>query len=132
MSDVQLADAVITINNDVIAYVPNSASFTEGLGEQQILAQSEGGGRTSQVFANDLESNFAKITLDLRTTVKNIERAKGWKQNANRNVINISGVDTNGNDVVRSFTKAALVNDYDVKLQAEGTIELEFMSDPPS
>jgi len=131
MSDSQIADAVLTVNNDVIGYVPNSLMFTEGLGEQKVLPVSEGDGRVSQTFANDLETAFGRVSFSIRTTVKNVERAREWKQNANRNVITVTGTDPNGGDFTRSFTQMAVTADYEVQIQAEGTIELEFMGNAP-
>jgi hypothetical protein len=131
MGKVQLADAVVTINNDVIGYVPNSVSFTEGLGEQKVLPVSEGGGRVSQVYANDIETSFATFKISIRTTSEDVALALEWKQNANRNVITLNGVDTNGRGVIRTFTQCAVTNDYEVPIQAEGVIELEFMGNAP-
>lgn len=131
MGKVQIADGVVTINNDVVGYVPNSVSFTEGLGEQKVLPVSEGGGRTSQVYSNDLETNVASFNIHLRVTPDDVERALAWKQNANRNVITLNGVDIDGNGVIRTFTQCAIVNDYEVPIQAEGVIELEFMGNAP-
>lgn len=124
----QVADAVVTVNNDSIGIVPNSLSFNEGLGEQRVLPVSDGGGRVSQVFANDLETNFGKVNFSMRTTVENIARARAWKIGGNTNVVIIAGEDADGNDFIRTFTQASLAANYDVQIQAEGTIDLEFQT----
>jgi hypothetical protein len=124
----QIADAVITVNNDSVGIVPNSLSFNEGFGEQNILAVSDGGGKVSQVFSNNLETNFANVSFTLRTTTENIEKARAWKIAGNTNVIIIAGEDADGNDFIRTFTQAAMTLDYQVQIQAEGTIGVEFKS----
>lgn len=124
----QIADATITVNNDSVGIVPNTLSYNEGFGEQQILPVSDGGGKVSQVFANNLETNFARVTFSIRTTTVNIELARKWKIAGNTNVIIIAGEDSDGNEFIRTFTQAALTQNYDVQIQAEGVIELEFQS----
>jgi len=125
---IQIADAVITVNNDSVGIVPNSLSFNEGYGEQSILPVSDGGGRVSQVFANNLETNFARISFSVRTTAENVARVRQWKIAGNTNVVIIAASDADGNDFIRTFTQAALTQNYDVQIQAEGTIDIEFMS----
>ena len=124
----QIADAVVTVNNDTVGIVPNSLSFDEGYGEQQILPVSDGGGKVSQVFANNLETNFASVSFSLRTTTQNIENARAWKVKGNTNVIIIAGEDADGNDFIRTFTQAAFTGTYSVQVQVEGVIAVEFKS----
>lgn len=131
MGESQISDATLLINNDVVAYVPNSLSWDEGLGEQKVLAQSEGAGRTSQVYSADLESNIGMVKFALRGTIKNMRRAREWKQNANQNVVTIVMQDRNGEDEIRSFTGMALTTNYEIPIQAEGTIDLELHGNSP-
>ena len=124
----QIADAVITVNNDAVGIVPDSLQFNEGLGEQRVLPVSDGGGAVSQVFANDLTTNFAEVQFSIRTTAQNIKNARQWKTMGNGNVVTIAGEDADGNDFIRTFTQAALTENYNVMIQAEGTIDLVFKS----
>lgn len=128
----QISDAVVDVNNDSVGIVPNSLAFTEGLGEQKILAVSEGGGRVSQVFANDLESNFGMVKFELRATAPNIELARSWKAKGNSNVVIIAGEDLDGNDFVRTYTQASVVGNYEVGIATEGTIAIEFQANSPT
>ncbi len=127
----QLSDAVITVNDDVIGIVPGSLVLTEGRGTQKVLPVSEGSGRVSQVFANDLETNFGAVRFSLRSTVANIKKALSWKEKGNTNVIGVAMEDSDGSDSIRTFTQIALVNDYEIMIQAEGAIDLEFMGNAP-
>ena len=128
----QISDAVVEVNNDQVGIVPNSLSFNEGLGEQRILAVSEGGGQISQVFSNDLETAFGMVRFSLRSTAPNIERVRQWKAAGNTNVVIIAGQDSEGNDFIRTYTQAAIVSNYEVGIATEGTIDVEFQANSPT
>lgn len=120
-------DPTITVNDDVVAIVPGSFKASEGLGEQMLLAQSVGGGRRVQVYSDNAAEAFSKVTFELLTTVDNIALARSWKKNANNNVIGASETTVDGN-FQRTFTQAALVNDYEIAFEQEGKIPIEFMA----
>ncbi len=122
---VQLADALVTVNNNPIAIIPNSLKYTEGLGEQIIRAASVGGGQVEQIYANNIETNFASVMFDMPATVDNIAQAREWKTNRNANLVQIAGSTPEGR-VTRSFTQAAILNDYEVALGSETNITVEF------
>lgn len=128
----QISDAVIDINNESVGIVPNTLVFTEGLGEQKVLAVSEGGGRVSQVFANDLESSFGLVKFEIRSTAKNIALARSWKAKGNTNVVIIAGEDSEGDDFIRTFTQASVTGNYEVNIATEGTIAIEFQTNAPT
>ena len=121
---IQLTDAAVVANNEVVGIVPNSLKFTEGLGEQAVRAVSIGGGKTEQIYARNLETNFAKLMFDLPTTPENIELARQWKTNGNANVFEVAGETPEGS-TTRVFTQAALVGDYEVEIGSEGNISIE-------
>ena len=125
----QLADALVTINNDPLAIIPNSLKYTEGKGEQTIRAASAGGGQVEQIYANNVESNFSMVSFDMPATVENIARALDWKVNKNLNVVVIAGSTPEGT-VTRTFTQSAILNDYEVALGSETNITIDFKSNP--
>ena len=131
MGDAQLTDPTIMVNDSIVDYVPDSFEMDEGLGEQKSLPVSSGGGRVRQVFSNDLTTNFGAVSWQMRTTVDNVEQVKEWKQNANRNVVNVAAEDPDGNDVTRVFTQALLGGNYKIQIQSEGVMDLEFMANAP-
>lgn len=108
--------------------MPNSLSYTEGFGEQQVRAVSVGEGRVEQVYARDLESAFSTVKFSLPTTPENVRLARSWKSNGNLNVVQIAGRTSEG-EVTRTFARAALTADYEVNIGTETDIEIEFMSD---
>lgn len=129
---VAIANPQVTVNNIAVSVAPNSVSYTEGFGEQTIRAASTGGSSVEQVFSQNIESHFSKAMFGIYPTPENINLARVWKTNLNANVITITGnVTSNGvtTSFQRTFTNAAILNDYDVPLGSDTTIELEFQSD---
>ena len=124
---VQLANALVTVNNNPVPVIPNSVMFTEGQGEQSIRAASVGGGAVEQIYAQNIETNFSTISFDMAATVPNIAEAKTWKINLNQNVVKIVGQTPEGK-VIRTFTQAAILNDYEVALGTDTNITVEFKS----
>jgi len=121
---IALANPTVLINNLSVAIVPNSCTYTEGKGEQSVRVQSAGGGSVQSVLSNDIETNLSMVKFDMSATAENIETILTWKNNANANVISISG-----NGLTRSFANAALTNDYEVSLGNDSVISLEFKAD---
>lgn len=128
---IQISDPSVLINNVAVAIVPNSCVYDEGLGEQEVLVQSAGGGQLQQVFANDVSTNLGMVKFSLQATKQNIDLARSWKANQNRNVVTITAANTDGT-LTRSFTNAAICNAYEVPLSSDGVIELEFKGDSPT
>ena len=125
----QLADALVTVNNVPVAIMPNSLVYTEGLGEQIIRAASAGGGQVEQIYSNNIESNFSMVNFAIPATVDNIAAAREWKANRNQNVVTVQGQTPEGS-VTRTFTQAAILNDYEVALGSETDIPVEFKANP--
>ncbi len=121
----QLTDATLVVNNEAVGIVPNSLKYTEGFGEQQVRPVSIGGGKTEQVFARNLETNFSKVMFELHTTPENVALARRWKANGNANVISIAGETSDGKNVTRTFNRAAIVNDYEVQIGSDTNIAIE-------
>ena len=121
----QITDATVIVNNETVGVIPNSVMYTEGLGEQKQRAVSIGGGKTEQVFSNDLETNFSLISFDLPSTVENIKLARTWKVNGNANVVQVTAQNADGN-VIRTFTGAALTANYEVGIGVDANIPIEF------
>lgn len=127
----QISDPSVLVNNNAVFITPNSLTFTEGFGEQEILVQSAGGGVFDQVFADDIESNYGMVKFSVRATVDNINLARQWKSNKNANAVTITATTVDGS-ITRTFTNCAIVNDYEVALQADGVLELEFKGNKPT
>jgi hypothetical protein len=125
----QLSNPQVLVNNDVVAVIPNTVTFTEGLGEQTIRAASAGGAQTEQVYSDNIEMRYSTVKFELPPTVENIAKAREWKVNKNQNLIQISGRTAEGR-VTRTFSQAALLSDYEVPLTNDGNITLEWRANP--
>lgn len=125
----QLSNAQVLVNNDVVAIIPNTLTFTEGLGEQSIRAASAGGAQTEQVFSDDIEKRYSTVKFEIPPTVENIAKARAWKINKNQNLVQIAGRTIDGK-LTRTFSQAALLSDYEVPLTSDGNISLEWRANP--
>lgn len=124
-SPVALVNPTVLINNLSTPIVPNSFTYTEGQGEQTMRVQSSGGGSVQSVLSNNVESNLSMVKFEMYPTADNIDTIKSWKVNGNNNAISAS--DASG--FTRSFTNAALTNNYEVALGSDTKISLEFHTD---
>lgn len=122
MGKIAITNPTVTINNTPIAVIPNSVMYTEGKGEQTVRVQSSGGGNTEPVVGDNVETKKSKFNMGLYPTAGNIEIARGWKSNPAANAISVTG---NGN-FNRSINFSTLINDYEVPLGADTTMDLEF------
>lgn len=126
---VQLSDATVLANNEVIMTEPNSIKFTEGGGEQKMRAASIGGGKSEQIYSKDIEGRFSKVMFDIASTPENIALVRSWKFNDNQNVFQIAGSTPEGT-MTRTFTQAAVLNDYEVEIGSETNISVEISANP--
>lgn len=122
---IQLTDAQVLVNDEVVVIESNTLAFLEGQGEQTLRAGSVGGGETEPIYANDLSTKFGCIKWQMPTTPENVALALDWKTGQNTNTVQIAGSTPEG-DVTRTMTQAALLTDYEVNIGAEGTIDIEF------
>ncbi len=128
MSIVISAPSII-VNNEPVSIVPNSVVYTEGFGEQNVRAASTGGGQVEQVYSENVEMSFSKVKFEIFNDANSVALARKWKANRNLNVVQIAGGAPDGTSIERSFQNAGILNDYDVNLGSETTIEIEFKSD---
>lgn len=125
---VQISDPSVVVNNVAVAIVPNSLEFSEGLGEQEILTQSAGGGSIEQVYSDNVETALGMVKFSMRSTVANIDLVRSWKSNRNRNAVTVTATNDDGT-LTRTWTNCAIVSDYTVALSSDGEIEIEFKGD---
>ena len=126
---IQVANAAVQVNNNTVSIIPNTLVYTEGFGEQEIKAASAGGGQVEQIFSDNIETNFSMVKFDIFATTENIAIARGWKAAKNQNLVQFAGRTADGN-VTRTFTQAAILNDYEIELGSDGKISLEFKANP--
>lgn len=121
-----LSTPTITVNNVVVAIIPETFTYTEGKGEATLRAASSGGGRVTTVFTRNVSTQISAPKFGLYNTNESLDLAREWANNDDENVI--TATDVNG--FSRTFSGAAITNDYEPKLSSDGSIDLEFMSLP--
>jgi hypothetical protein len=126
MSKTAITTPTMVINNIAVAYIPNSLSYKDGLGEQTVKTQSAGGGQVETVYFDDAESKMGSVKFQIFPTGEGIEAAKDWKTLLNTNAIIL----TSPNGFTRAFQNMAMINDPDNNLSSDGSIDIEFMGDP--
>jgi hypothetical protein len=120
-----LSTPQITVNNITLNIVPNSLTYTEGLGTQEMRAQSAGGGTIVPVTSINLESRFSTIKFNLYSTTENLALARSFKSQGFDNAISFAD-----GEFTRYANNAGITNDYEAKLSENGTIDLEWKSLP--
>lgn len=123
-----ISDPSVVVNNEPVGIVPGSVKFSDGDGEYKMRAQSTGNGNVEQVFSIDVTTKFSALKFSLYNDITSIENARKWKRNLNANVVTVTGKDPSGATFTRTFTKAAILNDYEVELGSDSSFELEFAS----
>lgn len=121
----RVSNPTVLVNNVPIAIIPNSMTFTEGLGEQNVEPQSAGGNQISTVYSEDVSTRLSTVKFSLANTEQNILQAREWKLNGNNNAIVITGT-----SFTRTFTNMASTSDYEIGLGSDTNIDLEFKGDP--
>ena len=127
----QLSDPSVVMNNDAVYIMPNTFSYKEGFGEQTVKNQSAGNGVFDQLYSDNAETKIGGFKFSIAATVANIALARQWKANGNLNATTVTETASDGT-LTRNFSGVALTNDYDVNLQTDGVLELEFMSNRPT
>lgn len=124
-----ISNATLVINNVAVPVVPNSVSYTEGLGEYIYRSQSAGGGSIQGVFTENLEDRLPMLKFSIYPTPENIESAKQWKLNRNSNAVTVTGRIPGQPNFTRSFINSAVLSDYEINLGADTQIDIEMKAE---
>ncbi len=129
MANSQLNNVAILVNNDIISYEANTLSYQDGYGEFNVRNAVVGGGQTEQVFSEDLATKFGMVKFSMPSTEDAAKLVREWKNNINNNVVELQS-STGGAQFTRIFTQASIQGDPEVNLSTDGTVEVEFRSNP--
>lgn len=120
----KLTDVAITLNDAKLPYVPNTLSFTEGLGEVMVEVATAGNGALEGVTSVDVSTKIPMAKFALFPTPEAIEAALQAKRQPGLNRLVLTGKNASGS-LKRTFVEASVTNDYEVQLTADGNIEIE-------
>ncbi len=118
----RLANPEMVINNDPINVVPNTTTYKDGFGENNVSVVANGT-NTELVVSTNLETKKGMVTTTIASTNANAQLVRNLKNQPGANVIKLGDPDT---DFTRTLTSATLITDPEVQIQNEGVIELEF------
>ncbi len=124
MADKTLSNPSLVVNNDTIAYKPNSISYKKGLGEKDVKAQTAGGKSVSVVVVVNAETMISECKFKLENTATNINYVETWANSL------ANGIELSEGEITVSFTDMVLVTDPEFSLGADGELELEFKGAP--
>jgi len=116
------------VNNQQIAYEADSLSWKDGFGSYSIRNAVAGAGQTEQIFSQDLSTKFGMVKFALPSTAENEANKRAWKGSLNNNVVELIGPP--GSGFTKIFTQAAIIGDPETSAATDGTIEIEFQSNP--
>lgn len=126
-----ISDPAVVVNNEPIGIAPGTVKYTEGFGEATVRAQSTGNGNVDQIYSRDVATNHSMCKFELYNDIDSIELARKWKTLLNANIITVTGIDPqSGKSITRTFSKAVLINDYEVEFSSDASFEVEFSSLP--
>ncbi len=96
-----------------------------------MINQSAGNGVIDQLDSDDVETQIGMVKFSVASEVNNVNQVRLWKANGNQNSITITEQTSSGT-LTRNFANMKLTNDYEVNLQADGVMELEFKGRRPT
>ena len=124
----QLNNVAILVNNDIIAYEANTLSYDDGIGEYSVRNAVVGGEQTEQIFSEDLATKFGMVKFSMPSTIDSAKLVRQWKFNKNNNVVELQS--STGGDFTRIFTQASILGNPEINLSTDGSVEIEFNSNP--
>lgn len=119
----------LTVNNQLISYVPGSFTFKDGEGEDEVHAQTNGAGITV-VTGSKVETRVGMMKWEMRTDSTNLPLKRIWKSMPDRLVVEAVQVYDDGSQITRTMEFGTMTNDPDVESGAESTFEVELMGPP--
>ena len=126
MAQKGIANAAIEIGNTLVSIVPNTCTYDEGGGEQSVKAQANGSASAEVVIFDNAESKLSMIKFSVFPTIENIEFFRSVKYGG-QTTVRLFDQDTG---FTRTMVGAYLVNNYEIALQSDGNIPLEFSGTP--
>ena len=129
MSQFQLADVTLEVNDDNMGYEPNTLIVDDGISATTVRAASTGGGSVELIFGQDVADSISEVEFELPTTERNIELVRAMQQNVGGNTVALSSNRT-GSSFSSTITQATVTNKPKYELTIDGTIKVEMKGNP--
>lgn len=128
MDTLQLIDASVYVNDELIPIVPGSLKTTPAKGEVKARALAIGGNKVTIVGGLDTSTLLEEVKFEIANTSDDTERVEDWKRRSITNELNVIKLAWPGQDHVRAYLKAFMVNSPEADHSADGNIPVEFMA----
>lgn len=119
-----ISTPTVVVDGIVLAIVPNSLSFTEGFGEQDVKVQSSGGGQVQPIITRDVSTALSRVQMQVVNTAANIDQLRTIKSAVDSFHVVAFFDDRVG--FIRTVQQAIMTSDYEVGLGADTPISIEF------
>jgi len=122
-----LSNLQLEIDDNHIAYTPDSLSFINGKGEYNVRSMAAGGGAVEIVVTENVATKISDVKFSSDTTDYIVEVSRGWKELRSLHAIRIFDPDGEFSAV---FIGMTLVPDPEYKVSQDGTVDFEFKGNP--
>jgi hypothetical protein len=117
---IALLDPQITINNEIVQIVPNSAVLRLGFGEDSTEVVSAGNGATDIVVGSNVETKKSMLTVGIKNTADAVNLITNFKRL--RGKLTVSIIEGSFNKILR---KATVINDPEFTFSNDSNISVE-------
>jgi len=115
----QISDPSVTVNDIAVFVAPNSVKYKSGKGEKNVKVQSAGNGNITNVVSTDITTAKGMVSFEVQSTRQAILLKEQWQGVNGGNVIELDSVNL-------TMTNATMINDPDINLTDDGTVEIVF------
>lgn len=128
MSGVALSNPSIIINGETMEIIPNSLTYKGGRLETKVRAVTSGV-KTQTVHSENAETAISEVKFKVATTNIVDEEIDDFKSLIASNEISFYQL-IQGEIVTRQFSGMSLINDPELGVSSDGSVELIFQGDP--
>lgn len=122
MAERSLSAPTLIINNDIIAYVPNSLTHKMGHGEITQRVATTGGEAVKFVISEDVSTKIGTVKFSLYNTQSSIDLINNWKIMSKTGDVAIT---VNQDAISADYSEMVMINDPDLDTGFDSEIEIE-------
>lgn len=120
-----LYSPTLEVNDQPIAYIPESLSFKFGDGNKIVKALCAGGNSIETVISEDATTKKSMVKFKVADTGEYVTLTRGWSTNINGNTIRLSQ-----GEITVSFRQMVVTNEPEFMTGSNGEVDLEFEGMP--
>lgn len=119
----QIGSVEFKVNNELVAYLPETPTMKLGRGDTVTRTLATGGGGVTTVTGTNLDTKKGKYTVSLATDDNVFRRIDDWSSKVGKNVLSWSDTLTGKSGVMQ---RASITTDPDIGMGSSGETEVEF------